>query len=425
MTSGAAGGVSSRSPGEPGDPDRLRILTIVGTRPNFVKVASLMEAYRSKGAGVIDPVLVHTGQHYDDAMSDNFFRDMDLSRPDVNLNVGSGSHAAQTAQIMTRFEQVVVDQQPSAVVVVGDVNSTVACALVCAKMRVPVVHVEAGLRSGDRLMPEEINRLVTDAVADLMFCTEPAAVRNLAREGADPDNVFLVGNVMVDTLLRFRERARSSRVLEELGVTPGNYAVVTLHRPSNVDDGAVLAGLAEAITQVLSTVPVVLPAHPRLRNALAQAGLEAWSDRSRDLKMTGPLPYLDFVELLANARVALTDSGGVQEETTVLGVPCVTLRNNTERPITIEAGTNRLAGVEPQSVVAAFRAALRDGDADGDQDRARRLGQERPPASDGDREGLKHDRPLPPLWDGKAAERIVPILVERLRAQRSMTRAPI
>ncbi len=425
MTSGAAGGVSSRSPGEPGDPDRLRILTIVGTRPNFVKVASLMEAYRSKGAGVIDPVLVHTGQHYDDAMSDNFFRDLDLSRPDVNLNVGSGSHAAQTAQIMTRFEQVVVDQQPSAVVVVGDVNSTVACALVCAKMRVPVVHVEAGLRSGDRLMPEEINRLVTDAVADLMFCTEPAAVRNLAREGADPDNVFLVGNVMVDTLLRFRERARSSRVLEELGVTPGNYAVVTLHRPSNVDDGAVLAGLAEAITQVLSTVPVVLPAHPRLRNALAQAGLEAWSDRSRDLKMTGPLPYLDFVELLANARVALTDSGGVQEETTVLGVPCVTLRNNTERPITIEAGTNRLAGVEPQSVVAAFRAALRDGDADGDQDRARRLGQERPPASDGDREGLKRDRPLPPLWDGKAAERIVPILVERLRAQRSMTRAPI
>lgn len=423
MTSGAAGGVSSRSPREPGDPDRLRILAVVGARPNFVKVASLMEAYRSKGAGVIDPVLVHTGQHYDDAMSGNFFRDLDLPRPDVNLNVGSGSHAAQTAQIMTRFEQVVLDQKPSAVVVVGDVNSTVACALVCAKMRVPVVHVEAGLRSGDRSMPEEINRLVTDAVADLMFCTEPAAVRNLAREGADPDNVFLVGNVMVDTLLRFRERARSSRVLEELGVTPGNYAVVTLHRPSNVDDGPVLAGLAEAITQVLSTVPVVLPAHPRLRNALAQAGLEAWSDRSRNLKMTSPLPYLDFVKLVDNARVALTDSGGVQEETTVLGVPCVTLRNNTERPITIEAGTNRLAGVEPQSVVAAFRAALRDGD--GDQDRARRLGQERSPTSEDKREGRKCDRPFPPLWDGKAAERIVPILVERLRAQRNMTRAPI
>lgn len=405
--------------------DRLRILTVVGARPNFPKVASLMEAYRSKGAGAIDPVLVHTGQHYDDAMSGNFFRDLGLPRPDANLNVGSGSQAAQTGRIMAGFEQVVLDQKPSAVVVVGDVNSTVASALVCAKMGIPVVHVEAGLRSGDRSMPEEINRIVTDAVADLMFCTEPAAVRNLVREGADPDNVFLVGNVMVDTLLRFRERARSSRVLDELGVTPGNYAVATLHRPFNVDDGSVLAGLAEAITQVLSAVPVVLPAHPRLRSALAQAGLEAWPGRSRNLKITGPLPYLDFVELLANARVALTDSGGVQEETTVLGVPCVTLRNNTERPITIEAGTNRLAGVEPQSVVAAFRAALRDGDADGDQDRARRLGQERPPASDGDREGLKRDRPLPPLWDGKAAERIVPILVERLRAQRSMTRAPI
>lgn len=408
-----------------GPSGRLRILTVVGARPNFPKVASLMEAYRSKGAGAIDPVLVHTGQHYDAAMSGNFFRDLGLPRPDANLNVGSGSQAVQMARIMTGFEQVVLDQKPSAVVVVGDVNSTVACALVCAKMSIPVVHVEAGLRSGDRSMPEEVNRIVTDAVADLMFCTEPAAVRNLAREGADPDNVFLVGNIMVDTLLRFRERARSSRVLDELGVTPGNYAVATLHRPSNVDEGSVLAGLAEAITQVLSAVPVVLPAHPRLRSALAQAGLEAWSGRSRNLKMTGPLPYLDFVELLANARVALTDSGGVQEETTVLGVPCVTLRNNTERPITIEAGTNRLAGVEPQGVVAAFRAALRDGDRNGDQDRVRRLGQKRPASEGADSEGRKRDRPLPPLWDGKAAERIVPILVERLRVQRSMTRAPI
>lgn len=352
-----------------------------------------MEAYRSVGDGVVDPLLVHTGQHYDDAMSGNFFRELGLPRPDVNLNVGSGSHAVQTAQIMTGFELVVLDQEPSAVVVVGDVNSTVACALVCAKMRVPVVHVEAGLRSGDRSMPEEINRIVTDSVSDLMFCTEPAAVHNLAREGADPADVFLVGNILVDTLLRFRERARSSRILEELDVTARNYAVATLHRPSNVDDRAVLAELAEAITQVQSVLPVVLPAHPRLRSALAQAGLEAWSSRAPDLKTTGPLPYLDFVKLVDNARVVLTDSGGVQEETTVLGVPCVTLRNNTERPITIEAGTNRLAGVEAEGIVTAFRAALAEGDG----------------------QVQERNRPLPPLWDGSAAERIVPILVERLR----------
>lgn len=370
---------------------RLRIATVVGARPNFPKVASLMEAYRSEGDGVVDPVLVHTGQHYDDAMSGNFFRELGLPRPDVNLNVGSGSQAVQTARIMTGFEQVVLDQDPHAVVVVGDVNSTVACALVSAKMGVPVVHVEAGLRSGDRSMPEEINRIVTDAVADLMFCTEPAAVRNLAREGADPDNVFLVGNVMVDTLLRFRERARSSHILEEIGVTAGSYAVATIHRPSNVDDGAVLVGLAEAITQVQSAIPVVLPAHPRLRSALAEAGLEAWSNHAPNLTMTGPLSYLDFVKLLENARVALTDSGGVQEETTVLGVPCVTLRNNTERPITIEVGTNRLGGVETEGIATAFRAALQDG------------------------ASQARGGSLPPLWDGKAAERIVPILIEWLQ----------
>lgn len=389
------GGSSAGARGRPSK-GRLRIATVVGARPNFPKVASLMEAYRSAGQGVVDPVLVHTGQHYDDAMSGNFFRELGLPRPDVNLNVGSGSHAVQTARIMTAFEQVVLDHEPSAVVVVGDVNSTVACALVCAKMRVPVVHVEAGLRSGDRSMPEEINRIVTDSISDLMFCTEPVAVRNLAREGADPDNVFLVGNVMVDTLLRFRERARSSRILEELDLTAGNYAVATLHRPSNVDDRAVLGELAEAIAQVQSVLPVVLPAHPRLVGALERAGLGAWSSRAPDLKMTDPLPYLDFVKLVDNARVALTDSGGVQEESTVLGVPCVTLRNNTERPITIEAGTNRLAGVEAEGIVTAFRRALQDGAAGAGQLQER-------------------DGPLPPLWDGKAAARIVPILVERLR----------
>ena len=365
---------------------RLRVAHIVGARPNFVKIAPLLAAYR--GSASIEPLLVHTGQHYDAAMSGGFFRDLGIPDPDINLAVGPGSHAAQTAAIMTAFEAVALDRRPDAVVVVGDVNSTVACGLVAAKLGIPLVHVEAGLRSRDRAMPEEINRVVTDAISDLLFCTEQAGVDNLAREGIDPDRVFLVGNLMVDALMRHRGRWEASPVLGTLGLAPRRYAVLTLHRPSNVDDGAVLAGLLDAVKRIQRGMPVVLPVHPRLRAALARFGFEARLAALPGLRATEPLGYLDCLKLIASAAVCLTDSGGVQEETTALGVPCLTLRENTERPVTVEAGTNRVVGRDPESIVAAFR------------DIASRP---RPPS-----------RPAPRLWDGEAAGRIAAVLEARL-----------
>ena len=362
---------------------RFRIANIVGARPNFVKIAAMMDAYRK--ADGIEPVLVHTGQHYDQAMSDVFFRDLAIPAPDVNLGVGSASHAVQTAQIMVAFEKFMLDQAPDAVLVVGDVNSTVACSLVAAKLGTPVIHVEAGLRSGDRSMPEEINRILTDALGDLLFCTEQAGVDNLLREGIDPGKVFLVGNVMVDTLLAHRERAHGrSAVLDDLGLDAGNYAVLTLHRPSNVDDHAALAGLVDVVDEIRKTMPLAVPLHPRLATALATAGLAQRLRAMPEVVTTEPLGYLDFVKLMAEARVVLTDSGGIQEETTILGLPCLTLRDNTERPVTVELGTNRLVGRQPARILSAFGEILAN------------------PVVGA----------TPPLWDGKSANRIVARLVE-------------
>ena len=338
------------------DDRRLRILHVVGARPNFVKVAPLLAAYGEDHS--FEPLLVHTGQHYDSELSGSFFRDLGIRAPDVNLEVGSGSHAAQTAGIMTAFEPVVLDWRPDAVLVVGDVNSTVACGLVAAKLGIPLVHVEAGLRSGDRSMPEEINRIVTDAISDLLFCTEQAGVDNLSREGIPADRVFLVGNLMADTLLGNRERAAASPILDRLGLMVRRYAVVTLHRPTNVDQGTTLAGLLDILESVQADLPVVAPLHPRLRAALGRFGLDARLRAMRRVRATEPLGYLDFLKLTENAAVVLTDSGGIQEETTVLSVPCLTLRDNTERPVTIEIGTNRLVGRDPDRVLAAFREAV-------------------------------------------------------------------
>ena len=397
---------------------RLRVLNVVGARPNFVKAASLIAAYR--GHDWVDPVLVHTGQHYDEAMSAGFFRDLGLPRPDVNLEVGSGSHATQTAEIMKAFERTALQVQPDVVLVFGDVNSTIACGLVAAKNGIPLAHVEAGLRSGDRKMPEEINRVLTDAISDLLFCTEQSGVENLAREGIAHDKVFLVGNTMVDTLLRNRERSKASNVLRELGLgggggrAPGEggsasasgddlaggnnlagasdttvgYAVATLHRPSNVDDRRTLEGILDAFAELRADLPIVLPLHPRLREMLGRFGLDR-RPLANGLCVAEPFGYLDFLKLVDNARVVLTDSGGLQEETTALGVPCVTLRENTERPVTVEVGTNRLAGTNPDRIVATCRVAMAES-------------------------APREPRPPPPLWDGRAGERIVAVLKEKL-----------
>ena len=324
--------------------------------------------------------LVHTGQHYDERLSRVFFDELALPRPDVELEVGSGTHAQQTAEIMKRFEGVLEREQPDAVLVVGDVNSTLACALVASKLvlasrkRPLVIHVEAGLRSNDRDMPEEINRVLTDAISDVLFASEPSGVANLAREGVPAERVVFVGNVMIDTLLALRDAARASSVLDTLSLTERGYALVTLHRPSNVDDPATLRELLGAIDGVARDLSIVFPIHPRTRARIAAAGI-ALDPRWRVIE---PLGYLDFIRLVASAHVVLTDSGGVQEETTVLGVPCITLRERTERPITCDAGTNQVAGTSRAGIAAAYARI----------------------------EELRGEK-RPPLWDGHAAERIV------------------
>jgi UDP-N-acetylglucosamine 2-epimerase (non-hydrolysing) len=355
----------------------MRVIVVAGARPNFMKIAPLMWEI-SRRAG-IEAYLVHTGQHYDERMSRLFFEELAIPRPDVDLGVGSGSHAVQTAEVMKRFEPVVLEQKPYAVVVVGDVNSTIACALTAVKLGVPVGHVEAGLRSFDRTMPEEINRILTDAIGHWLFVTERSGVENLRREGVSPDRIFLVGNVMIDTLMACRELSRRSSILDDLHLDGRPFGVLTLHRPANVDDPRILAGILEAIGRLQRELPVVFPVHPRTRKALEGHDLAALPG----LIVTEPLGYLDFMRLLAEARLVLTDSGGIQEETTVLGVPCLTLRNNTERPITIDQGTNHLVGLEPRRIVAAASRVLME-----------------PP-----RAGR-----VPDLWDGRAAGRIIDIL---------------
>jgi UDP-N-acetylglucosamine 2-epimerase (non-hydrolysing) len=363
----------------------VRIVNVVGARPNLMKIAPLMDAYRR--APEIEPLLVHTGQHYDANMSELFFRQLGIPEPDLNLEVGSASHAVQTAEIMKAFEPVVLERRPDAVLVVGDVNSTIACGLVAVKLGVKLVHVEAGLRSFDREMPEEINRVLTDAISDLLFCTEQSGVENLRREGVAERKIHLVGNVMIDTLMRHRERAEASAILESLRLQPRRYAVLTLHRPSNVDDPAVLAKLLDVVEGVLADQDLVFPVHPRTRAKLAHHGLSARIAGNPRLRLVDPLGYLDFLKLMAHARVVLTDSGGIQEETTILGVPCLTLRENTERPVTVEVGTNRLVGQQPERILAAYREVMAGRGAPGR---------------------------TPPLWDGGASARIVEVLRQAL-----------
>lgn len=365
------------------------ILCVVGARPNFMKIAPVVKAL--KGAG-LRPRLVHTGQHYDVAMNERFFEQLGIPKPDVDLEVGSASHAVQTAEIMKRFEPVLDQEKPACVLVVGDVNSTIACALVAAKKGVPVAHVEAGLRSYDRAMPEEVNRVLTDQLSQWLFTTEREAHGNLQREGIT-EGVHFVGNVMIDTLLAHLERAvPAAQTLaganDSAAWLQNPYGVLTLHRPSNVDDPAVLTALLTTLHELAARVPLVFPVHPRTEGAIRAAGLETLLDGERILKLP-PLGYLEMLGLMSSARVVLTDSGGIQEETTALGVPCITLRENTERPITVTQGTNTIVGTDPTRIRAAFEDVIATGGKAGR---------------------------TPELWDGQAASRIAGILARDLGA---------
>lgn len=330
-----------------------RILHVVGARPNFPKVAPIMAAM-AKRPEVFEQVLVHTGQHYDYNMSQVFFEHLEMPAPDEYLKVGSGSHAVQTAQVMTAFEPVVIKHRPDWVMVVGDVNSTLACTLVCSKLGIKVAHVEAGLRSYDRTMPEEINRLVTDRLSDLLFTPSRDADQNLVQEGMPIKRIHLVGNIMIDTLVKMLPRAEQRNAPEKYGVVPGNYMLVTLHRPANVDEPRTLKDILSALRELATEKPVVFPVHPRTAGRIRELGAIG----SERLRLIEPLGYLDFLSLMRDAAVVLTDSGGVQEETTFLHVPCVTIRPNTERPVTVSQGTNRLANATPEDILGATRAAL-------------------------------------------------------------------
>jgi UDP-N-acetylglucosamine 2-epimerase (non-hydrolysing) len=402
----------------------MKVMSIVGARPNFMKVAPIITAIRAHNARVtppgalesrkgspeaVDHVLVHTGQHYDRAMSDSFFADLGLPEPDYNLGVGSGSHAAQTAEVMRKFEEVLLREQPDVLIVVGDVNSTLACALVAAKIsfdasgrRPLIAHVEAGLRSFDRTMPEETNRVLTDQLSDLLFTTEESARKNLMREGVPAERVHFVGNTMIDSLLAYKEKAETSHILDDLGLSGGpsrssaspasRYALLTLHRPANVDDRAVFLNILEGLEDLLGECQVIFPAHPRTQKRIKEFGIDhrfEWNGIARGaittdpgIRITQPLGYLDFLCLMANAALVITDSGGIQEETTCLGVPCITVRANTERPVTVDVGTNLLAGLDPDGIRAAIRQQL---------------------ASRG-------RGSIPEKWDGQAAGRILDVL---------------
>ncbi len=370
-----------------GEAGSKRVLCVVGARPNFMKIAPIMRAFAGSSSS-LNATLVHTGQHYDVAMKHAFFDQLHIPEPDVDLGVGSGTHAQQTAEIMKRFEPVLDDVHPCAVLVVGDVNSTIACALVAVKKGIPVVHVEAGLRSGDRGMPEEINRILTDQLSDLLFLTEDSARNNLAKEGISTEKIHFVGNVMIDTLLYNladaipAKTSLSDMKLDSALCEKGRYGVVTLHRPSNVDDPAVLRDLLEVLARVSERTPLLFPIHPRTNARIESAGLHAILEKAA-ITAIPPQGYLEMLGLMKDAQVVLTDSGGIQEETTALGVPCITLRDNTERPITVEQGTNTIVGTDPGKIMACYEDVV----------------------STGGKVGR-----VPDLWDGKAASRIVQII---------------
>jgi UDP-N-acetylglucosamine 2-epimerase (non-hydrolysing) len=359
------------------------IFTIVGARPNFMKAAPVHAAFVRAG---VAHEIIHTGQHYDETMSKVFFEDLGMPRPVIDLEVGSGSHAEQTAAVMVGLEKFFLERRPRAVLVVGDVNSTLAASLVAAKLGIFVGHIEAGLRSGDWTMPEEVNRVVTDSVSDLLLTPSPDADRNLLAEGCSPESIARVGNVMIDTLLGHLPRARSLEIPAKLGLSAGGYAVLTLHRPSNVDDPLLLKGILGAVARIAERLPVVFPVHPRTRKNIEAAGMRL--DEIPGIVLTDPLGYLEFLSLTSRARLVLTDSGGLQEESTVLGIPCLTLRKNTERPVTIEQGTNVLVGTDPETIFNEAERALGGG-----EERSHRV---------------------PALWDGQTAGRIVEAVVSRL-----------
>lgn len=350
---------------------KIRLVLLAGARPNFMKVAPLMAALDPDER--FESILVHTGQHYDDSMSGTFFRELHIPSPRHHLNVGSGSHAQQTAEIMRRLEPVLIAEKPAGVIVVGDVNSTLAGALVAAKLEIPVIHAEAGLRSFDRSMPEEINRLATDAISDLLLVTEESGRANLLHEGKDPARIAVVGNLMVDSLRRNLPAALESDVRQRLGILNGRFGLVTLHRPANVDDGRQLAGIISALRVISEELPLYWAVHPRTRSHLEENGISLGGA----IHLLAPLGYLDFLHLQMKCSVVLTDSGGIQEESTVLGIPCLTIRDNTERPVTVECGTNRVAGTNKESILRAWRENL---------------------------ESPKRGT-TPPLWDGHAGER--------------------
>lgn len=366
----------------------LKICNVVGARPNFMKIAPIIDEMRKHTE--IAASLVHTGQHYDEKMSKLFFQDLGLPKPDVYLGVGSGGHGEQTGKIMIEFEKIIATNKPDLVVVVGDVNSTIACGLVAVKMSVKLVHVEAGLRSFDRTMPEEINRILTDQISDYLFLTERDAKENLLREGVAEEKIHFVGNVMIDSLMKHREHAERSPILGDLKLEAGRYGLITLHRPSNVDAKENLDNILQALFQIQRDLPLVFPVHPRTRKQMKLFGFDEKLAQAPNLMLTDPLGYLDFLKLMAHARLVITDSGGIQEETTVLGVPCITVRENTERPITVTEGTNVLIGMSrPRILEESYKILAGNG-----------------------KQGRK-----PELWDGRAAERIVKILLENEAAR--------
>ncbi len=363
---------------------KKKIILVAGARPNFMKIAPIWREFQ-KYSDEFECMIVHTGQHYDVNMSDSFFTDLELPKPDISLGVGSGTHAEQTANVMVAFEKICLDQSPDMVIVVGDVNSTIACTIASAKLNIPVAHIEAGLRSWDRTMPEEINRLLTDSVSELLFTPSQDADENLLKEGHPPEHIYRVGNIMIDSLISFQPKARATATCDSLGLIPGSYGLITLHRPSNVDEKDSLRMIMNTLVDVASSIDIVFPVHPRTRKNLDTYGLLEIAEKHPKIKLLDPVSYLNFMDLLMNAKFVLTDSGGVQEETTYMGIPCLTLRQNTERPITVSEGTNELVSLEnlKTHIVEACDGNWKKGS-------------------------------VPELWDGITASRIIKIIKNRL-----------
>jgi len=365
--------------------NKKKIISVVGARPNFMKVAPLHKEF-AKHSSTIEHLICHTGQHFDEKMSKVFFDELELPKPDFYLGVSGGSHAQQTANVMLKFEEIVLQEKPDLVIVVGDVNSTLACSVVAAKLNIKVAHVEAGLRSFDNEMPEEINRRITDTISNLLFVSEPSGMKNLKDEGVALEKYFFAGNIMIDSLQNYLSKADDSNICTKLGIAPQHYILVTFHRPSNVDEPASLKKLAEFLNKLSSDHPVLFPIHPRTKNNLKKANL--LESLSNNIKLLDPIGYIDFLALQKNALLVITDSGGIQEETTVLGVQCLTARKNTERPVTVEQGTNQLVGIDFDEVLSSAQ---------------RVLGGETKKGS------------VPEKWDGKTAERIVGTILNHLK----------